>query len=195
MTKTTLLTLVVTLVAPSALLGQSGELKPGDVIRLSISREADMSGDYPVDEVGRAALPLIGVRSVVGIPADRLRQDIVSAYEEQLRNQTISVIFLRRVRVLGEVKNPGLYHVDPTMTLVDAVALAGGATETGSLENVSILRGSTEIHADLSQPVLQQVESGDQIVIGERGWFSRNGKYVIGTATTVGFLIVRWAIR
>lgn len=190
-----LLAVTVALSTPAVVHGQNAELEPGDIVRLSISREAEMSGDYPVDEMSRAALPLIGVLSVQGIPADRLRQDIVSAYEEQLRNQTISVIFLRRVRVLGEVKNPGLYHVDPTMTLVDAVALAGGPTNTGSLENVSILRGSTEIQADLSQPALQQVHSGDQIVVGERGWWSRNGKYVIGTATTVTVLLVRYVIN
>lgn len=190
-----LLALPVVLAAPAAASAQVGELKPGDVIRLSISREADMSGDYPVDEMSRAALPLIGMLSVQGIPAERLREEIVSAYEDQLRNQTISVMFLRRVRVLGEVKNPGLYHVDPTMTLVDAVALAGGPTGTGSLENVSILRGSTEIQADLSLPAQQQVQSGDQIVIGERGWWSRNGKYVIGTATTATVLVVRYVFN
>ncbi len=152
-----------------------------------------MSGDYPVDQAGRVALPLIGVQNVLGVPADRLRQEILSAYEEQLRNQTISVMFLRRIRVLGEVKTPGLYHVDPTMTLIDAVALAGGPTNTGSLENVSILRGSTEIEADLSKPGLQQVESGDQIVVGEKGWWSRNGKWVIGTATTLTVVMIRFA--
>lgn len=193
--KSALLVVALALAAPSAAFGQGGELKPGDVVRLSISREENMSGDYPVDQAGQVALPLIGVINVQGVPADRLRQEILDGLQEQLRNQTISVMFLRRIRVLGEVKTPGLYHVDPTMTVIDAVALAGGPTDTGSLENVSILRGSTEIQVDLSEPVLQQVESGDQIVIGEKGWWTRNGKYVLGTATTVSVLLVRWVFN
>ena len=118
----------------SAASAQSGPLKPGDVIRLSISREEGMSGDYAVDETGHAGLPLIGMKPVTAVPADQLRREIVAAYEEQLRNQTIQVVFLRRVRVLGEVRNPGLYHVDPTMTLGDAIALAGGPTTSRSFE-------------------------------------------------------------
>ncbi|MGH7542726.1 MAG: polysaccharide biosynthesis/export family protein [Gemmatimonadota bacterium] len=174
---------------------QAGPLKPGDVVRISLSREPDMSGDYPVDELGNVGLPLVGMKQVTGVPVDVLRRDIVAAYEEQLQNQTIQVVFLRRVRVLGEVRNPGLYHVDPTMSVVDAVALAGGPTAGGTLEDVRIVRGGAEFEMDLTQPVSEQVESGDQIVVRDRGWWSRNGRYVIGVSIPFVALAVREAIR
>lgn len=183
------------LLTPLAASAQSGPLKPGDVIRVNISREEGVSGDYVVDETGHAGLPLIGMQLVTSVPTDQLRRQIVAAYEEQLQNQTIQVIFLRRVRVLGEVRNPGLYHVDPTMTLGDAVALAGGPTGQGSMKDVQIFREGTEIHADLSEPAIQQVESGDHIIVPERGWWSRNTRYVVGFTVPFIVLVVREAVR
>ena len=189
-----LVALLILLFHASAAIAQGGPLQPGDVVRLNISREEGMSGDYPVDETGRAALPLIGMWLVTNVPADQARQDILAAYEEQLRNQTIQVVFLRRVRVLGEVRNPGLYHLDPTMTLGDAVALAGGPTPQAS-DDIQIFRAGTEIHADMIQPALQQVESGDYIVVQERGWWSRNARYVLGFGTPLVILAIREAVR
>ena len=186
--------LLVLLFQASAAIAQGGPLQPGDVVRLSISREEGMSGDYPVDATGHAALPLIGMRLVTNVPADQARQDILAAYDEQLRNQTIQVVFLRRVRVLGEVRNPGLYHVDPTMTLGDAIALAGGPTPEAS-EDIQIFRAGTEMHADMTQPAMQQVESGDHIVLQDRGWWSRNARYVFGFATPLAILAIREAVR
>ena len=189
------LVVALLLLHAAAASAQGGSLKPGDVIRLSISREEGMSGDYAVDETGHAGLPLIGMRLATAVPADQLRREIVAAYEEQLQNQTIQVVFLRRVRVLGEVRKPGLYHVDPTMTLGDAIALAGGPSSQGSLENVQIFRDGTEIHADLSQPAIQQVESGDHIIVRDRGWWSRNTRYVIGFTVPFVVLAIREAVR
>lgn len=174
---------------------QTGPLKPGDVVRIALSREPDISGDYAVDESGHVGLPMVGMKQVTGVPVDVLRRDIVAAYEDQIQNQTIQVVFLRRVRVLGEVRNPGLYHVDPTMSIVDAVALAGGPTTGGTLEDVRIVRAGAEFEVDLTQPVAQQVESGDQIVVRDRGWWSRNGRYVIGVSIPFVALVVREAIR
>jgi polysaccharide export outer membrane protein len=186
--------LLLLLYHASAAIAQGGPLQPGDVVRLSVSREEGMSGDYPVDETGHAALPLIGMRLVTNVPVDQARRDILAAYEEQLRNQTIQVVFLRRVRVLGEVNKPGLYHVDPTMTLGDAIALAGGPTPEAS-DDVQIYRAGTEIHADITRPAMQQVESGDHIVVQDRGWWTRNARYVFGFATPLVVLAIREAIR
>lgn len=189
-----LVVLLLLLFHALAAFGQGGPLQPGDVVRLSISREEGMSGDYAVDATGHAALPLIGMRLVTNVQAEQARQDILAAYEEQLQNQTIQVVFLRRVRVLGEVRNPGLYHVDPTMTLGDAIALAGGPT-TDASDDIQIFRAGTEIHADMTRPAIQQVESGDHIVVQDRGWWSRNARYVFGFATPLIVLAIREAVR
>jgi len=108
-------------------------LIPGDAIRLAFWREPDFNGDYPVDENGSVVLPILGYRKVNGIPPADLKAILLDEYREQLRNQDVQITLLRRVRILGAVHEPGLYFVDPTMTLGDAVALAGGATGDGKV--------------------------------------------------------------
>lgn len=186
---------LVPMTAGASVLAQSttGEelpLRPGDAIRLSLSREVELSGDYPVDEAGNVGLPMVGVRQVNGIPAAQLKQQLIDAYEEQLRNQTVQVILLRRVRVLGAVNQPGLYHVDPTMTLGDAVALAGGATPVGRMDEVRIVRQGREIDADMNAMAFRQIQSGDHVLVPERNWFSRNTGLVVGaTLSVLGILL------
>lgn len=165
-------------------------LQPGDLIRLAISREPDMSGEYPVDVTGNVGLPLIGVVDVKGKSPATLRSEILGGFQDQLRNQTIQVTLLRRVRVLGQVNDPGLYHADPTMTLSDVIALAGGPTSQGRMNDVRIVRGATEFEADVGREVLGQVRSGDQIVVPERGWAARNSAYLIGAAISVTAIII-----
>ena len=171
---------------------QAQPLVPGDAIRLSFWREPEYSGDYIVDERGLAVLPLLGQQKITGIPPATLKQRLLQEYGEQLRNQEVQIILLRRVRILGAVQNPGLFHVDPTMTLGDAVALAGGATPQGKLDGIRVFRGGFEIRSDLdtSAPVIDAIRSGDQIIVPERSWLSRNAAVIIGgTISAVGIIV------
>lgn len=174
---------------------EGAPLQPGDMIRVTLSREVDDSGDYPVDETGQVGLPIIGMVDVTNTPATQLKRELITRYEEQLRNQTIQVVFLRRVRVLGEVKQPGLYHVDPTMTLADAVVLAGGPTANGKLEEVRIVRAGEKIEANINDAAFQRVESGDHIVIPEKSWASRNSRVLIGGSITAAAIILRTVVN
>src|SRR5215216_201072 len=61
-------------------------LRPGDVVRLRIWREPDLSGDFSVDESGQVVLPRLGSLSVMGISRDSLRRALVSAYATYLKN-------------------------------------------------------------------------------------------------------------
>ncbi len=166
------------------------QLQPGDMVRVALSREVGMSGDYLVDETGMVALPLIGLRETSNRTPAALKQELVSAYADQLRNQTIQITFLRRVRVVGEVRTPGLYHADPTMTLGDVVALAGGATNTGKQNDIRIVRDGEEFDVDLRSGVFQQIRSGDHIVVPEKGWFARNRTLMVTASISVTAIVV-----
>ncbi len=166
------------------------QLQPGDMVRVALSREVEMSGDYTVDEAGMVALPLIGLRETSNKTPAALKQELVSAYVDQLRNQTIQITFLRRVRVLGEVRTPGLYHADPTMTLADVVALAGGATNLGKRDEMRIIRDGEEFEVDLHSEVFQQVRSGDQILVPEKGWLERNRTLLVTASISVTAIVV-----
>jgi protein involved in polysaccharide export with SLBB domain len=167
-------------------------LVPGDAIRLAFWREPDFNGDYPVDENGSVVLPILGYRRVTDISPADLKERLLGEYREQLRNQDVQIILLRRVRILGAVHDPGLYFVDPTMTLGDAVALAGGATGDGKLDDIKIIRGSEEIRSgmDSNIRVVEEVQSGDQIMVPERSWINRKGAVVIAAMVTASALII-----
>ena len=167
-------------------------LAPGDAIQLAFWREPQLSGDYPIDETGTVVLPLLGARMVTRMSPAELKRTLLEEYSQQVRNQEVRVTFLRRVRILGAVKNPGLYRVDPTMAVGDALALAGGATTEGNLEDIRVVRNGREVHShlDINVQLLGQVRSGDQILVPGRGWWGRNSGYVVAaTISALGVIL------
>ena len=178
-------------------LGQS-RLEPGDVIRLRIWREPDLSGEFPVDESGTAVFPKLGPTKVASITADSLRSLLVTTYAQYLRDPAIEVTFLRRVTILGAVNHPGIYPVDPTMTVHDVFALAGGSLPNGNPKHFQLRRGGQAVDVDFSQdtPIGRTtIRSGDELYVPERSWFSRNGIYVIGGVITATAIVVSTLIR
>jgi protein involved in polysaccharide export with SLBB domain len=176
----------------------SATLLPGDIVRLRIWREPDLSGDFPVDEKGTVVFPKIGPTQVLQMTTDSLKQVLVTTYAQYLRDPAIEVTFLRRVTILGAVKNPGLYPVDPTMTVSDAVALAGGALPTGRPHNFELRRNGQRIDVDfnLTTPIGHTpIRSGDEIYVPERSWFSKNGPLVIGASITAVAIVISAFIR
>lgn len=166
--------------APDTVAGDGG-LLPGDIVRLRIWREPDLSNDFPVDANGVVVFPKIGALRVTGISQDELRGLLIERYQRYLRNPSIEVTFLRRINVLGSVRSPGLFPVDPTMAVADALALAGGVTPDGRQDRIQLLRGGEVLTANISQRTRiaeLPLQSGDQLYVPERSWFSRHG---IGT--------------
>ncbi len=175
--------------------GKPGEaapvLHPGDLVRLRIWREPDLSGDYRLNEKGVATFPKIGPLLVSRISTDSLERLLVSSYDRYLQNPSIDVTFFRRVNVLGEVKTPGLYDVDPTMTVSDVVAMAGGVTADGNAKNIELLRRGERESTRLSpQSRLTDspLRSGDQLRIPQRSWLARNGTVVAAGITAAALV-------
>ena len=115
-------------------------LHPGDAVRLRIWQEPELSGEFTVDEGGDVVLPKIGRVNVNGVPPEVLEQQLIESYQKFLIHSSIEVRLLRRVQVLGAVREPGLYPVDATMTISDALALAGGTTSEGNPRRVELVR-------------------------------------------------------
>ncbi|MBA2669152.1 MAG: polysaccharide biosynthesis/export family protein, partial [Gemmatimonadetes bacterium] len=152
-------------------------LLPGDVVRVAIWREEDLSGEFPVNENGTVIFPLLGEKPVTDIPFPELRTMLMDEYRVHLRNPSITITPLRRVNVLGEVNKPGLYEVDPTISLAGVVALAGGTNPGGDLGRIRIVRSGAVLHervSAMSSLHSFDVRSGDQIFVDRRGWFDRN---------------------
>lgn len=163
-------------------------LRPGDVLRLRIWREPDLSGDYPVDETGHAILPRLGATLVTRVPAGQLKQQLTERYREFLNNPSIEVTPLRRIAILGAVRNPGIYPIDPSVTLGEAPNVAGGPVPDGKRNMIELRRGGITREVDLKRhPGLASLPlaSGDQVYLPERSWLSRNATWVVSTAIGV----------
>ncbi len=178
--------------AAQALQG-ANSLLPGDVIRVAIWREEDLSGEFQVDQDGSVILPLLGRRQVVGISPDRLREQLTEEYADYLVNTAVNVTLLRRVVVLGEVRMPGQYTVDATQSVADLIARAQGLTPDGNADDIRLLRQGESFRTNLSgtQSIAEAgIRSGDQIVVGKRPWLSRNFSSLVGVASIIANVIV-----
>lgn len=158
-------------------------LEPGDMIRLRIWREEGMSDEFRVDADGYVVLPRLGPRQVTGRDPTTLRNELVSEYSRYLRNPAIEVTFLRRILVGGAVLKPDVYYIDPTMTVRDVLAQAGGATSLGRTDRIELVRDGERVDARLNQdvPIIEsRIRSGDQVYVPERSWLSRNTSAAVG---------------
>ncbi|MEO5799880.1 MAG: polysaccharide biosynthesis/export family protein [Gemmatimonadales bacterium] len=176
--------------------GSGDPLRPGDVLRLRIFQEPEMSGEFPLDERGSVTLPRLGTIAVSSWPADSIRPRLTRAFGEFLRDPVVEVTVLRRISVTGSVLKPGLYPVDPSMTVSDALALAGGASPDGRRDRVELRRGTTRSLASLDRASIiadLRLRSGDQLFVPQRSWLSRNTWLVstlIGATATVTTIVL-----
>lgn len=147
-------------------------LRPGDVLRIQVWGREELSGRFQVDELGNVNYPMLGAISTVGINVAELRDTLRTGLENLFADPFITITPLFRMAVLGKVRNPGLYTVDPTLTVLDVVALAGGPAADANMNGTRLIRGGEEIRVDLSRQSLRGqtlqemgVRSGDQIVV------------------------------
>jgi polysaccharide export outer membrane protein len=163
-------------------------LRPGDAVRLAVQDEPALSGEFPVVEPGRVLLPEIGLVDVAGRPFGEVEREARARYARVVVDREMVLVPLVRVAVLGEVRQPGLFPVDPTERLAEVLARAGGITPAGSPGRVSLVRDgrATRVRLAPGGPAsAQQLLSGDQIVVGPRGWLRENLPVVVGAGASV----------
>lgn len=161
--------------------GVGVNLQPGDVVKLWVWREEEMTGEFPVPESGVIVFPKIGAWTVTGKSTETLKDELLAEYRRFLRNPSIEITFLRRVSILGAVREPGLYAVDATMSMASVLALAGGTTEHGRPDRVELFRDGERLVTQITQRTRVSdlpLRSGDQLYVPERTWLSRNSALV-----------------
>lgn len=194
------LLLILAACLPSDLAGQAAGsvsgfevLRPGDILKLSVWREPSMAGEYLVDERGMVSLPLLGEFMVAGIQREVVRERVRRTLAGTIQDLSMQLTFLRRVAVVGSVRNPGLYPADASMTVGDLVGLAGGSLFAQEKWRVKWLRDGQVMDNDLSPArrlALIDLQPCDQLLVPERNWFSRNAATVIGSATSIAVALL-----
>ena len=148
-------------------------LAPGDQIRITVYRNPEMSCDCTVAGNGTIIHPLYREIQVIGVPLATVEDRIRTFLTRYVQNPQFVIQPLVKIVVGGEVRTPNIYSVPPETTIAQAIAIAGGPTERGMLNEVKIIRDRQEIKMDVSRPDsdsgVLQIRSGDQILIGRRG--------------------------
>ncbi|HUE78802.1 MAG TPA: polysaccharide biosynthesis/export family protein [Sphingomicrobium sp.] len=126
-------------------LGEGYRIAPMDTVSVKVFKMQDLSGDYQVDLTGRVSLPLIGEVAAADMTTAELDRVLTQKFSERyLENPDVSVGIKqsagRSLTVDGAVKNAGAFPVTGPLTLMQAVAVAGGATEDANLRRVAVFR-------------------------------------------------------
>ncbi len=146
-------------------------LGSGDRVRVTVFGEEDLSGEFEVGGSGFISLPLIGEVRAGGLGLRQLEKVITEKLlDGYLKTPRVSVEVrnYRPFYILGEVKEPGSYPYVSGMTVLNAVALAGGYTYRARKKRLLITRANDAEGAE--QPVTENtvVLPGDVVRVPER---------------------------
>lgn len=157
----------------SALNDPNYRLGAGDHVRILVFGQPDLSGEFQVDGSGNLALPLVGNINADGLSAKQLEKAIMEKLSpDYLKDPRVSaeVITYRPFYIVGEVKNPGNYPYTNGMTVINAVAMAGGFTYRARDDDFYITRAKDSSKKDEEAKQQTIVHPGDVITVRER-WF------------------------
>jgi polysaccharide export outer membrane protein len=151
---------------------ESYRLGGGDRIRIITFGEEQLTGEFNVDDQGNIALPLLGSVKAGGLTPSELDGRISQGLQQKklLRDPSVAVEVLayRPVFVLGEVAKPGQYPYQPGMTMLTAVAIAGGFTYRGVQDYASVVRTTGGTPTDGKVLPRSLIAPGDVINVFER---------------------------
>jgi len=120
-------------------------LQPGDMVRISFPYWPELDDEQQVRPDGILSLKLVGDVFAVGKNPSELRGELLELYADKVRDPEINVVVSnwdeRRVYVTGEVRGPGAIPIRPDMTVLQAVASAGGfLKESAKIRRVGVVR-------------------------------------------------------
>jgi len=136
--------------SPAALKTAEAEyrLGPEDVIDVFVWKEPDLTTTVTIRPDGRISLPLTDQLEASGKTAAQLQLEITEKLKQFISNPVVNVIVRQvnslKISVLGEVKKPDIYRIKNRVTVLDAIAMAGGFTEFAKPTKVVILRNGPQ---------------------------------------------------
>lgn len=156
------------------------KINPGDIISVSVWREADLTREVLIRPDGKFSFPLAGDIDANGKSVEQIRELLVERLSRYIPDLVVSVSVLaingNKVYVIGQVNRPGEISVNPNIDVMQALSIAGGANPFAQVNDISILRrtenglisipfryGDIEKGKRLEQNIILQ--TGDVIVV------------------------------
>jgi polysaccharide export outer membrane protein len=134
-------------------------LGSGDKLRVIVYGEKDLSGEFDISGAGNVALPLVGQVRAQGLTVGQFETAVENALKQGYLNEprvSVEVLNYRPFYIYGEVGEAGQYPYSSGMTVLNAIAVAGGYT----------YRAGNEVEYPASQAV--KILPGDVIRVPER---------------------------
>ena len=136
-------------------------LGPEDVIDVFVWKEPDLSTSVVIRPDGKISLPLANELEASGKTAAELQQEITERLRRYITQPIVNVMVKQinslKISVLGEVRKPDVYRIKNRITVLDAIAMAGGFTDLARPNRVVVLRttasGPERIRIDVKQTV------------------------------------------
>lgn len=158
----------------------SYQMRPGDQLQVTVYGHEDLSTpptnnqtQYIVRPDGKLSFPLLGEIDIQGKTVADVARELQSRLAEYLVRPQVSINVTKlgttRVYVLGEVKKPGLYEIEKSHKLLDALSKAEGFTEMAAKKKVFVIRrGSEEAFLKVNlNNLLTRGDTSQNIVLGE----------------------------
>lgn len=143
----------------------------GDKLRVVVFGENELSGEFQVSGAGAVNMPLIGDVKAVGLTAAELQEQLITRYKAgYIRDPKIAVEVydFRPYFILGEVERPGRFAATEGLTVLSAIATAGGFTYRANTREIYIRRAGETAERPYDVSANIAIQPGDVIRVGER---------------------------
>jgi polysaccharide export outer membrane protein len=153
-------------------------MSPGDKLRIEVYKDPQLSQSVQVRPDGKVTLPLIGDIMANGRTPLELRDGIGAALKEYITNPTVTVIVVEAATavayVMGEVNHPGAVSLATPLTVIQALAMAGGLKDFADAKNIRVIRkgsfGDTMIPFNYREAIKSTrdpiyLRAGDTVVV------------------------------
>jgi protein involved in polysaccharide export with SLBB domain len=147
------------------------KLGTGDKVRIIVFGETNLGGEYVVDGSGFIRLPLVGQLKAVGLTVGEFEQEMITLLKDGYLidpRVSVEVTNYRPFYIMGEVNKPGEYPYVSDMSVLNAVALAGGYTYRANQSSVYIRRNGDAIEQSMPADQNSKINPGDIIRVRER---------------------------
>ena len=122
-------------------------LGPEDVIEVFVWKEPELTTTVVIRPDGRISLPLADEIDASGKTAVELQQEITARLSKYVVKPAVNVMVKQinslKISVLGEVRRPDVYRIKNRVTVLDAIAMAGGFTDLARPNKVIVLRNTS----------------------------------------------------
>lgn len=153
----------------------SYKIGPEDILNVAVWKEPDFSAIVPVRPDGNISLPLLGDVPAVGKTPGGLAAELTVLLKKYVAEPRVTVMISainsRRVFLLGEIARPGPIMMSPGMTVLQAVAAAGGPTAYANSKKMYVLRklGNTQTRLPFNYKEAIKGNSPEQNIVLQPG--------------------------